>query len=127
MGTHLPDVVPKLSGPPSGGPFRPKRAMRPGRNRLAPGRGAAPQPAPEMVADRNFANVTGGGGMSSTESGMISTGQDLWLIGPNDLAVEITSGLHYSSTDPYAVKISLDVDVDREVVWTVSRDLHEAV
>jgi hypothetical protein len=97
--------------------------MGPGRNRLAPGRGAGPQPAPEMVADRNFANVTGGGGMSSTESGMVSTGQDLWLIGPNDLAVEITSGLHYSSTDPYAVKISLDVDVDREVVWTVSRDL----
>jgi hypothetical protein len=71
----------------------------------------------------SFANVTGGGVMSSTESGMISTGQDLWLIGPNDLAVEITSGLHYSSNDPYAVRISLDVDVDREVVWTVSRDL----
>jgi hypothetical protein len=71
----------------------------------------------------SFANVTGGGVMSSTESGTVSAGQELWLIGPNDITVEISSGLHYSCHDPYAVKIALDVDVDREVVWSVSRDL----
>src|ERR1700722_4528946 len=53
-GDALTGVVPDLSRPPTGGPFRPKRATEPGRNRLAPSRRAGPQPAPEMVAGRKL-------------------------------------------------------------------------
>lgn len=61
--------------------------------------------------------------MSSTEDGMISAGQDMWLIGPDDMTVPLTCGLHYSRKDPYAVRMSLDTDTDKSVQWFISRDL----
>jgi Streptomyces sporulation and cell division protein, SsgA len=61
--------------------------------------------------------------MSTTEDGTISAGQDLWLIGPDDMTVPLTCGLHYSCEDPYAVRMSLDTGTDKPVQWFISRDL----
>jgi hypothetical protein len=61
--------------------------------------------------------------MSSTEDGTISAGQDLWLIGPDDMTVPLTCGLHYSRKDPYAVRMSLDSNTGKPVQWFISRDL----
>jgi len=61
--------------------------------------------------------------MSGTEDGTISAGQDVWLIGPDDMTMPLTCGLHYSRKDPYAVRMSLDSDTGQPVQWFISRDL----
>jgi hypothetical protein len=61
--------------------------------------------------------------MSSTDRGTVSAGQDLRLIGPDDLSVQLACGLHYSRQDPYAVRMSLDAGREEPVTWHVSRDL----
>jgi hypothetical protein len=61
--------------------------------------------------------------MSSTDRGTVSAGQDLRLIGPDDLAVQLACGLHYSRQDPYAIRMSLDAGGQEPVTWHVSRDL----
>ena len=61
--------------------------------------------------------------MSSTSHSTVSAEQDLLLIGPDDLIVPLTAGLHYSCHDPYAVRMSLDASRDEPVEWSLSRDL----
>jgi hypothetical protein len=61
--------------------------------------------------------------VSGKEEGTISAGQDVWLIGPDDMTVPLTCGLHYSREDPYAVRMSLDSDMGKPVQWFISRDL----
>lgn len=61
--------------------------------------------------------------MSSTDHGTVSAGQDLRLIGPDDLTVPLACGLHYSARDPFAVKMSLDAGRAEPVDWFFSRDL----
>jgi hypothetical protein len=63
--------------------------------------------------------------MDTTEDGTISAGQDLRLIGQDDVTVPLTCGLYYSRKDPYAVRMSLDTDTDTDkpVQWFISRDL----
>jgi hypothetical protein len=61
--------------------------------------------------------------MSSTDHGTVSAGQDLRLIGPDDLSVQLACGLHYSRQDPCAVRMSLDAGREEPVTWHVSRDL----
>jgi Streptomyces sporulation and cell division protein, SsgA len=61
--------------------------------------------------------------MSSTNRGTVSVGQDLMLIGPDDLTVPLTADLHYSCQDPYAIRMSLDAGRAEPVVWNFSRDL----
>jgi hypothetical protein len=61
--------------------------------------------------------------MSTTEDGTVSAGQDLWLIGQDDMTLPLTCSLHYSRKDPYAVRMSLDTDTDKPVQWFISRDL----
>jgi hypothetical protein len=61
--------------------------------------------------------------MSSTSHGTVSAEQDLRLIGPDNLIVPLTAGLHYSRQDPYAVRMSLDAGRDKPVEWSLSRDL----
>lgn len=61
--------------------------------------------------------------MSSTSHGTVSAEQDLLLIGPDHLIVPLTADLHYSSQDPYAVRISLDAGRDEPVKWSLCRDL----
>jgi hypothetical protein len=61
--------------------------------------------------------------MSSTDHGTVSAGQDLRLIGPDDLTVPLACGLHYSARDPFAVKMSLDAGRAEPVDWYFSRDL----
>lgn len=61
--------------------------------------------------------------MSGTDRGTVSAGQDLRLIGPDDLTVQLACGLHYSRQDPYAVRMSLDAGREEPVTWHVSRDL----
>jgi hypothetical protein len=58
--------------------------------------------------------------MSSTN---ISAGQELWLIGPDNLAVPVECELDYRRDDPYAVRLSLDTGSGDPVRWYVSRDL----
>ena len=67
--------------------------------------------------------VTGVAEMGSTEHGTVSAGQDLRLIGPDDLAVPLDCSLHYSCADPYAVRMSLDAGREEPVVWFFSRGL----
>jgi hypothetical protein len=61
--------------------------------------------------------------MKSTNRGTVSVGQDLMLIGPDDLTVPLTADLHYSCQDPYAIRMSLDAGRAEPVVWNFSRDL----
>jgi hypothetical protein len=61
--------------------------------------------------------------MSSTDHGTISAGQDLTLIGPDDLTVPLSCELHYDQQDPYAVQLALYAGGDEPVRWFVSRDL----
>jgi Streptomyces sporulation and cell division protein, SsgA len=61
--------------------------------------------------------------MSNTDGGTISAGQDLRLIGPDDLIVPLACGFHYSRQDPYAIKMSLDAGRAEPVEWTFGRDL----
>jgi hypothetical protein len=61
--------------------------------------------------------------MSSTSHSTVSAEQDLLLIGPDDLIVPLTAGLHYSCHDPYAVRMSLNAGRDEPVEWRLSRDL----
>jgi hypothetical protein len=61
--------------------------------------------------------------MGSKEDGTISAGQDLWLIGPDDITMPLACGLHYSRKDPYAVRMSVDTGADKPVQWFISRDL----
>jgi Streptomyces sporulation and cell division protein, SsgA len=61
--------------------------------------------------------------MSSTSRSTVSAEQDLLLIGPDDLIVPLTAGLHYSRHDPYAVSMSLNAGRNEPVEWRLSRDL----
>ena len=61
--------------------------------------------------------------MSTREDGTISAGQDLWLIGPDDMTMPLTCSLYYSRKDPYAVRMSLDTGTGKPVQWFISRDL----
>jgi hypothetical protein len=61
--------------------------------------------------------------MSSTDHGTISAGQDLTLIGPDDLAVPLSCDLHYDQHDPYAIQLALYAGGAEPVRWFVSRDL----
>ncbi len=58
--------------------------------------------------------------MSSTN---ISAGQELWLIGPDNVTVPVECELDYRVDDPYAVRLSLDTGSGDPVRWYVSRDL----
>ena len=61
--------------------------------------------------------------MSSINRSTVSAEQDLWLIGPDDLTVPLTTGLYYSSQDPYAVRMSFDAGLDKPVEWAFDRGL----
>jgi Streptomyces sporulation and cell division protein, SsgA len=61
--------------------------------------------------------------MSSINRGTVSAGQDLRLVGPDGVIVALRVGLHYSSQDPYAIKMSFDAGTGEPVEWTFSRDL----
>ncbi len=60
---------------------------------------------------------------SSIEGGTISAGQNLLLIGPEDLSVSLPCEWGYRRQDPYAVTLTLDTGADKPVVWSLSRDL----
>lgn len=61
--------------------------------------------------------------MSSSNRGTVSAGLDLRLIGPDRMIVPLRADLHYSSQDPYAVKLSLDTGTGEPVKWILDRDL----
>jgi hypothetical protein len=45
------------------------------------------------------------------------------LIVPEQTAVPLVASLHYSSADPYAVRVAFHVGMDEPVEWTFARDL----
>jgi hypothetical protein len=61
--------------------------------------------------------------MSSSNRGMVSAGLDLWLVSPDNVIVPLRADLHYSSQDPYVVRMSLDTGMDEPVEWMLGRDL----
>lgn len=61
--------------------------------------------------------------MNSINRGTVSAGQELRLVGPDQMIVPLTARLHYSRQDPYAVKVSIDAGRDEPVEWVFGRDL----
>ena len=61
--------------------------------------------------------------MSSINRGTVSAGLDLRLVGPDGVMVPLRADLHYSSQDPYAIRMSFDAGTGEPVKWTFSRDL----
>lgn len=61
--------------------------------------------------------------MSSSNRGTVSAGQELRLVGPDGEIVALRVGLHYSTKDPYAVKMAFDAGTGEPVEWAFSRDL----
>jgi hypothetical protein len=45
------------------------------------------------------------------------------LIVPHQTVVPLVASLHYSSADPYAIRIAFHVGLDEPVEWTFARDL----
>lgn len=53
----------------------------------------------------------------------VSTQLALWLVAPGSRAVPLVANLHYTATDPYAIRMTFHVGVDEPVEWIFSRDL----
>ncbi|HEY6790164.1 MAG TPA: SsgA family sporulation/cell division regulator, partial [Trebonia sp.] len=45
------------------------------------------------------------------------------LIVPQQTVVPLVASLHYSSADPYAIRVAFHVGLDEPVEWTFARDL----
>lgn len=58
---------------------------------------------------------------SSTTS--VSTELALWLVSPGPRAVPLVTNLHYTATDPYAIRMAFHVGVDEPVEWIFGREL----
>jgi hypothetical protein len=54
---------------------------------------------------------------------MVSAEVSLDLIGPEHTAVPLMAGLHYTSADPYAIRMAFHVGTGEPVEWTLARDL----
>jgi Streptomyces sporulation and cell division protein, SsgA len=53
----------------------------------------------------------------------VSAELNLGLIGPERTIVPLMASLHYTSQDPYAIKIAFHVGTGEPVEWTLARDL----
>jgi Streptomyces sporulation and cell division protein, SsgA len=61
--------------------------------------------------------------MGSTDREMVRAGQELWLIGPDEMIVPLVAEWCYSRQDPFAVTLSFFTGLDEPVKWTFCRDL----
>ena len=61
--------------------------------------------------------------MSSINRDAVSAGQQLWMIGQDNLTVPVPCTLGYSRQDPYAVSLTFDTGVGEPVRWFISREL----
>ncbi len=53
----------------------------------------------------------------------VSAELSLGLVGPERTIVPLMASLHYTSHDPYAIKIAFHVGTGEPVEWTLARDL----
>jgi hypothetical protein len=53
----------------------------------------------------------------------VSAELNLALVGPEHTIVPLMAGLHYTSHDPYAVRMAFHVGTGEPVEWTLARDL----
>lgn len=53
----------------------------------------------------------------------VSTELALWLVAPGPKAVPLVANLHYTATDPYAIRMAFNVGVDEPVEWIFGREL----
>ncbi len=53
----------------------------------------------------------------------VSAELSLGLVGPECTIVPLMASLHYTSHDPYAIKIAFHVGTGEPVEWTLARDL----
>jgi hypothetical protein len=53
----------------------------------------------------------------------VSAELHLDLIGPEHTIVPLIAGLHYTSADPYAIRMAFHVGTAEPVEWTLARDL----
>jgi Streptomyces sporulation and cell division protein, SsgA len=70
--------------------------------------------------------VSGLDGMEAEMSGSrgtVSAGLSLGLVRPGQVVVPLMASLHYSRSDPYAVRMAFHVGTDEPVEWALARDL----
>ena len=53
----------------------------------------------------------------------VSAELSMGLVGPEHTIVPVMASLHYTSEDPYAVKMAFHVGTDEPVEWALARDL----
>lgn len=53
----------------------------------------------------------------------VSTELALWLVGPSTRAIPLIANLHYTATDPYAIRMAFHIGVDEPVEWIFGREL----
>lgn len=59
----------------------------------------------------------------STSRGTASAELGLGLVGPEHTIVPLMAGLHYTSADPYAIRMAFHVGTGEPVEWILARDL----
>ena len=59
----------------------------------------------------------------SSNCSEISAELSLGLVGPQRTIVPLTAGLSYGCSDPYAVRMAVDIGTDKPVEWILARDL----
>jgi hypothetical protein len=53
----------------------------------------------------------------------VSAELSVGLVGPEQTIVPLMAGLHYTSADPYAIRMAFHVGTGEPVEWTLARDL----
>lgn len=53
----------------------------------------------------------------------VSAELSLWLVSPGPRAVPLVAHLHYTASDPYAIRMAFHAGVDEPVEWIFGREL----
>jgi hypothetical protein len=61
--------------------------------------------------------------MMNSSSTTVSAELGLRLVAAEQTVVPLVASLHYSGSDPYAIRMAFHVGTDKPVEWTLARDL----
>src|SRR5215472_6153904 len=70
-----------------------------------------------------FPSYTRVGQVMSTSSTTVTAELGIRLVVPQQAVVPLLASLHYSTADPYAIRVSFHVGLDEPVVWIFAREL----